>query len=142
MKQPVLSGVSVALSKLINGNSYVLLGERRNTHGAGTWALPGGRIDPGEEPQNTASRELAEETGIEIPAGGLKLSYTTPYSSLIVDEQAWLTLYFYAFTDRKTQAKLLEPDKCSEWDWFPTDNLPEPLFPPAQAYLQNRKRKK
>lgn len=30
----------------------------------GQWALPGGRLDPGESPQQAALRELAEELGI------------------------------------------------------------------------------
>jgi 8-oxo-dGTP pyrophosphatase MutT (NUDIX family) len=35
----------------------------------GQWALPGGRIDPGESPEETALRELHEEIGLELAAG-------------------------------------------------------------------------
>lgn len=34
-------------------------------HG-GQWALPGGRIDPGETPEQAALREMAEEVGLRL----------------------------------------------------------------------------
>lgn len=34
---------------------------------AGQWALPGGRIDAGETPEQTALRELHEEVGLALP---------------------------------------------------------------------------
>jgi mutator protein MutT len=39
-------------------------------HG-GQWALPGGRLDPGETPETAALRELEEEVGLNAPAGHL-----------------------------------------------------------------------
>lgn len=39
-------------------------------HG-GQWALPGGRIDAGESPEQAALRELAEEVGLVLDAGAV-----------------------------------------------------------------------
>ena len=39
---------------------------KRLRNHAGQWALPGGRIDEGETPEQTALRELAEEVGLEL----------------------------------------------------------------------------
>ncbi len=38
---------------------------------AGQWALPGGRIDPGETPEDTALRELREEVNIVLEPGDI-----------------------------------------------------------------------
>lgn len=38
---------------------------KMNRH-AGQWALPGGRMDPGETPEQTALRELEEEVGVSL----------------------------------------------------------------------------
>lgn len=35
------------------------------------WLAPGGAIDPGETPARAASRELAEETGHQLPAAAI-----------------------------------------------------------------------
>ncbi|MDM4720132.1 NUDIX domain-containing protein [Micromonospora sp. WMMA1363] len=44
-----------------DGWRWLLLIERGDGHG---WALPGGHVDPGENPTHAAFRELAEETGL------------------------------------------------------------------------------
>ena len=40
-------------------------------HHRGQWALPGGRIDAGETPQQTALREMREEVGLDLDAGAI-----------------------------------------------------------------------
>ena len=42
---------------------WVLAAIRPRRHGPAVWALPKGHIDPGERPEETALREVAEETG-------------------------------------------------------------------------------
>ncbi|MEU7938565.1 NUDIX domain-containing protein [Microbispora bryophytorum] len=44
-----------------DGHRWLVMVERRDGHG---WALPGGHVDPGEDPVHAAIRELHEETGL------------------------------------------------------------------------------
>jgi 8-oxo-dGTP pyrophosphatase MutT (NUDIX family) len=58
---------------LVDRRGWLLLQER-DEHPAidpERWGLVGGHLDPGEEFEPAAYRELAEETEIEVPPGGL-----------------------------------------------------------------------
>lgn len=47
---------------LLDAQGRIFVGERKDTSGA--WQMPQGGIDPGEEPQEAALRELWEEIGV------------------------------------------------------------------------------
>ncbi|NNG12014.1 MAG: NUDIX hydrolase [Halobacteria archaeon] len=54
-----------AVVALDDAGRVCLLHQYRHAGGGWLWELPAGKIDPGEAPQSTAQRELAEEAGLQ-----------------------------------------------------------------------------
>jgi 8-oxo-dGTP pyrophosphatase MutT (NUDIX family) len=61
-------GLDGRMRDVAGGAAFLLCrrASRMNRHAA-QWALPGGRVDPGETPEVTALRELDEELGVSLP---------------------------------------------------------------------------
>lgn len=119
-KLGVMVGVSVFL---INEQDEILVGNRVE----GTWGLPGGGMDAGETPKETAARETKEETGIIINPDNLVFATFTNDIFLKEKNEHWITLYFYTY-DFEGKAERVEPHKCKEWRWVNLDNIPKPVF--------------
>ena len=59
--------VLVAACALIDADGRVLLAQRpEGKQLAGLWEFPGGKVEPGERPEQTLIRELKEEIGIDV----------------------------------------------------------------------------
>ena len=59
--------VLVAACALIDADGRVLIAQRPEGKSmAGLWEFPGGKVDPGERPEDALIRELKEELGIVV----------------------------------------------------------------------------
>jgi len=122
----------VGVGVIIIKDNKVLLGKRKNAHGAGSWNFPGGHLEYGESWENCATRETIEETNIII--NNIRFAAATN-DIFPMEEKHYITIYMLA-EYKSGEVKIMEPDKCEEWDWFEWDKLPQPLFIPAQNLLK------
>jgi 8-oxo-dGTP diphosphatase len=104
----------------------LLLGQRKNTAGDGAWGLPGGHLELGEAMEDTAARELKEETGLS--AEGFS------FANLVNDkaqDKHYVQVGIVA-DGVVGEPELREPELCYAWEWFDLENLPELFFGHAE----------
>lgn len=102
------------IRKLENRELKLLLVKRSQFPYKGAWALPGGFLRPGETIEETAKRELLEETGVENPF----LHLAGVYSEAGRDPRGWIISNSFI--------SLINAENCSlradtdAWDaaWF------------------------
>lgn len=66
---PVSEPALVVAGALVENGRLLLARRAFPPELAGLWELPGGKVDPGETPEDALVRELREELGIEVTVG-------------------------------------------------------------------------
>jgi len=122
MAEPARPAVGVAVIVVKEGR--VLLGQRIGSHGAGSWAFPGGHLEFGETLEGCAIREVAEETGLTI-ANIQPAAFT---NDIFESESKHYATLFVTADWVLGQARVMEPDKCECWEWMKWGEFPEPRF--------------
>jgi 8-oxo-dGTP diphosphatase len=131
MSEHVRVGVAVVIIR----DGKILLGERIGSHGANTWATPGGHLEMGEEIAACAIRETLEETGLKV-SDVSQLGFSNDVFNPL--NKHYVTLYVVA-NDVEGKPKIMEPNKCLGWQWFALDELPKPLFLSLENFLKQGK---
>ena len=125
----------IGVGVLVWRDKKLLLGKRllSNQHNNQTfcWQFPGGHLECNESTIACAQREVREETGLEITA--MRHIGMTDKTFLEAGRE-YITL-LVSSEYKSGEAKVLEPDKCAEWQWFDYRQLPTPLFEPINLFL-------
>ena len=128
MSSSELPGVGV----LVVRDGKVLLGRRTSPHGRGTWAPPGGKAELGESDEETARRELLEETGLVGAVPKVVAETVDTFPSGDCWRTHWVQMEWVSGDPEE-----LEHDEVGSWGWYSWDRLPGPLFLPMASLVAN-----
>ena len=113
----------VAVGAIVLKSSRVLLVKRGHPPNEGLWAIPGGRVELGETLQQAAEREILEETGLIIRAGGPVYTF-----DVIVADDAGRVRFHYVIVDLLADyvsGELHPGDDAREARWVTPGDLRE-----------------
>jgi 8-oxo-dGTP diphosphatase len=117
----VTTGPVVAVGAIVVDKGAILLVKRDRDPARGEWSLPGGRVEPGESLREALSREVREETGIDVDVDGL----IGVAERVIRDDDGEIRFHYvildYVCTPRSTDAKA--GDDASEARWVPVGEM-------------------
>jgi ADP-ribose pyrophosphatase YjhB (NUDIX family) len=112
----------IACSTVLLKDSLVLLVERAQEPGLGSWDIPGGYLDWDETLEEAAIRELKEETGLNLDLSDIEYlgNFSKPNNSVgnQVIEMYYLATKFSGHLE-------LEVAEVSDAKWFDLDSLPK-----------------
>lgn len=108
---------------VINADGEVLL-QRRSDNGQ--WGLPGGALDPGEEPADAVAREVLEETGVEVVPERLVGVYSGPDHHFFYPNGDEVVIVSMVFACRPVSGQpRVNDDESLEVRYFAADALPD-----------------
>jgi len=118
---------------IIERQGQILITRRPDgTRHAGQWEFPGGKLDPGESPEQGLKREILEELGIEVEIG--------PIFEVVYHRYEWgaVLILAYLATPRRGSIRNLQVAEHrwvspAELDQYPILEADQPIIARLQA---------
>ncbi|RLU82486.1 NUDIX hydrolase [Streptomyces griseocarneus] len=114
---------------------HVLLGLRPPDalFGANVWHVPAGHVEL-ESARACAVREAGEELGVTVAEHELELVHTVHL--LDADDSVPRLQLFFRVHRWDGEPRLMEPERCVKWQWWPWHGLPDPTVEYTVAALE------
>jgi mutator protein MutT len=118
--------VEIAIALVWRHGCLLITRRRRGAHLEGVWEFPGGKMLPGEAPEDCAEREVLEEVGVACRARSRREAIR------------------FEYPDRRVRLHPVDCDYAggppraldvAEWAWVRPEELGRYSFPPANAGL-------
>jgi 8-oxo-dGTP diphosphatase len=129
---PVPGLVLVSAGVLVERGRVLLSQRKAGSHLAGTWELPGGKVEPGEDPRDALVRELKEEVGVDVVVGDILEVTFHIYRDGHADGAKAVLLLFYSVTRSEGSPEPSAIDVAAV-SWAGLADLEPSRFPPADV---------
>lgn len=129
VEAPVKRLLLVAACALVDADGRVLLAQRpEGKQLAGLWEFPGGKVEPGETPEECIIRELREEIGVETKTACLA---PLTFASHSYDD---FHLFMPLYVCRRFRG-MAQPREGQTLKWVKPRRMRDYPMPPADAPL-------
>ena len=134
-KQPI-----VGVGAVIVADGKILLEKRKNQPGRGQWSVPGGLVELGEKAEDTAIREVKEETNLEVE----KPEHIDFVDNIVLDKNRKVRYHFVIidYLVRLKKGTLKAGSDAAELRWVDLEDVEKyDLTPTFRAFFQNNRKK-
>ena len=125
---PKINSVVPSVTAVVVDGDRILLVHRMDND---LWALPGGGHELGETIEDTAVREVKEETGIDVDVTELVGLYTNPAHVIAYDDGEVRQQFSVCFAARPLGGELVNSAESKEVRWVPVEELDELRIHPS-----------
>jgi len=124
IKQDIKVTVDAMVFDRSNGNTRILLIQRKNDPDKGHWAFPGGFVEDDEDLEAAALRELEEETGMKLKQLKQFCTVGTPGRDT---RFRTVSIVYYTITEAALH-QVKGDDDAADAQWFTITHLPPMAF--------------